>query len=623
MIEKELLIKLTVDTVVEILKLPFTDLFDQNRNFEENFHETLSEHMRMIQNWSSHFQFLEMPRPRDINSNTVMLSIHTAPQKFHGGNNKLTDETIFLHEPNHYILLGDPGSGKTTTLKRLVRRFFEKPPQKDTDILQYPIVILLRKYNPNLGLLKTVAEAIGIQYEDIKENDSDGRIVCKTLIGKEPIRNKLSKILDASLALLILDGLDEVSYFAFDELVTQINDLAQCLDTSKILLTCRSGDFTRTLEGFRVLELAELTTEQIEKIAEIWYGDPEPFMKAFKSVPYQDIANRPILLALLLCIFGFEEELPDEPHKIYRKTTTFLLHEWDRSRGIKRKTRYSRFDPDSKLDFLSALSYELTYKIKTKRFSEFDLITCYKRLSKRYSLPDGQAAEVAREIETHSGIISAVNNFEFEFSHLSLQEYLCANHIVREPRAGQIPNYIREYPPPLAIAIALSAEPSTWFADLILRFGDKTYFSERSLNTFLSRLGIEKPRFEPSAALGYAVLKLIFNFYEIENPKLRVQLEMLLDLQYLTESINLGLKSYWIEKSRSEPGDYFYLVWQNAIDDSSVGGDMEFKPPNQGRFKKELLLKILAKSTTPINWCEQWGSMGSRFRLDGKRYYYA
>jgi hypothetical protein len=272
--------------------------------------------------------------------------------------------------------------------------------------------------------------------------------------------------------------------------------------------------------------------------------------------------------------------------------------------------------------FLSALSYELTYKIKAKRFSEIDLITCYKKLCPRFGLPAQQATEVAREIESHTGIITIANHFEFEFSHLSLQEFLCANHIVREPRGGQIPKYIHDYPPPLAIAIALSAEPSVWFADFILKFGDKQYFTDRSLQVFLSRLIIEKPRFEPSLVLGYAVLKLFFEFYENNNRELRDQLNNIIKYESLKESMALALAQYWIEKSNSEPGEFFYLVWQNRTTDLSVGADFGLKPPGNGRFFKELLLDILSNSPFPMFWCETWGGLGSRLQINGKRYNY-
>jgi len=620
----EVVIKLIVDSAVGLLKDRLVDVFKSKGNSEDNLHERLSQHMREIQNWSNHFQFLQMPGPRKIDENTVMLSIHTSQRSLRTSCGQLTDEFVFLREFHHYVLLGEPGSGKTTTLKRLVRRFFEEPSLAEAEFLQYPLVLLLRDYDPQLGLMKSIAEAIGVQFEDIKEMDPiTGKIISiKTMIGDKPIREKISAILDSSNAFILLDGLDEVPYQAYNILIKELNKLARGLDTAKILVTCRSGDFSQTLEGFRVLELAELSPSQVEEIAAMWLGDSEAFMEKLREVPYRDMANRPLLLTQLLCIFKYEEELPDEPHKIYRNMTILLLKEWDRSRGVKRKTKYARFDSESKLDFLSALSYELTYQVKTKRFSESKLVASYTKLCQRYGLPEEQAYEVVKEIETHTGIIAVVSRQEFEFSHLSLQEYLCAHYIVREPRAGQIPNYIHDYSPPLAIAIALAAEPSTWFADFALKYGDTRHFNERSLQTFISRLIIEKPRFVPCSALGNAVLHLFFGFYENCNSMLRSQMELLTELPYVLDSIGLAIMYYWIEKDRSEPGDYFHLVWQHDVPDTSAGRELRLCPPSHGRFPKKIFLKALGRSNRPMTWCETWGMTGSRLFLDGDRYFY-
>jgi hypothetical protein len=622
---QEVIISSIVDSALGLIKDGLVDIFKTKCNSEDDVHERLSQHMREIKNWSKHFQFLQMSCPRNIDQDTVKLNIQEPKRNLRASCGQLTDESVFLRELHHYVLLGEPGSGKTTTLKRLVRRFFEEPSTLEPDdSLQYPVVLLLRHFDPKLGLLKSIAEAIGFEYEDLSDKDSiSGQIISsKTMIGDKPIQKMIPAILDSSNAFLLLDGLDEAPYHAYNSLIIELNKLACGLDKAKILITCRRGDFTQTLKGFRILELAELSQTQIEKIAAMWLEDPRIFMEKLRELPYYDMANRPLLLAQLLWVFNYEEELPDEPHKIYRKMTTLLLQEWDRSRGIRRKTKYSQFDPDSKLDFLSALSYEITYQVKTKRFSESKLIACYNKLCQRFRLPKEQAFEVVKEIETHTGIIAVVNSYEFEFSHLSLQEYLCANYIVREPRAGQIPNYLREYPPPLAIAISLAAEPSTWFADLILKYGDTRHFSERSLQAFISRLKDEAPRFVVSSALGYAVLHLFFNFYEYGSPLLRKHLELLTEFPFVMDSIVLAIERYWIEKDRSEPGDYFYLVLQHEVPDNSVGKELRLRAPSQGRFPKNIFLEALSLSKRPMIWCEKWGLPGSRFLLNEGGYLY-
>lgn len=616
-----------VSNTIGLLKDSLSGLFRSRDNAEVDLEARLAQHMREIGSWSATIQFLDMPAPQETGKSTIMLGVRTAPRRLRRDDGGLTDERIFLQRPAHYVLLGDPGSGKTTTVKRLVRLFFEQA-LTDDDTLQYPIVLILREYMPSLGLLRSIASAMGIRYQEKapEVTDSLGK---KHKVGPPeahiedtPLREALTKILDTSRALLLLDGLDEMSDSAYGPFVLEVNQLANGLEVARIVVTCRSGSYTRALEGFTQIELSELDSDQVKAIAAIWLQDSTSFLAALSAVPYADMARRPLLLAQLLCIFNYEGELPAEPRTIYRSLLTLQLKEWDRSRGVRRRSRYSRFDAEAKLDFLAALSYELTYRARAKSFSTTQLVECYSRLARAYRLPESEAEEVASEIQTHTGIVVATGHFSFEFSHLSMQEYLCASYIVREPRAKHLPQYIREYPPPLAVAVALASEPSTWFADLILRFGTRQYFTERALQSFLSRLAIEQPRFVPSAALGQAAMLLITEFYEKSPSELREQLRSLTSAPYVVESLALGLLPYWIIRSASEPGETFELGWQHAVYDSSPGSELGQMPPSKLRLPKELLLSVLGQRARAMLWCDRWGDPGRRLTVRDGQYSY-
>ena len=91
------------------------------------------------------------------------------------------------------------------------------------------------------------------------------------------------------------------------------------------------------------------------------------------------------------------------------------------------------------------------------------------------------------EIQSSTGIMIA-SSIGYEFSHLSLQEYLCADYIVREPFAENLPKYVAEYPAPSAISISLSSNSSTWFAGLVLKPNTFSAFSPQSLHELLIRM---------------------------------------------------------------------------------------------------------------------------------------
>jgi len=119
---------------------------------------------------------------------------------------------------------------------------------------------------------------------------------------------------------------------------------------------------------------------------------------------------------------------------------------------------------------------------------------------------------VASEIESHTGILAAASIDNIEFCHLSLQEYLAADYIVREGSARNYAAYFREYQAPIAVAIALSSNASELFAELVLRaayFFGVTTIPRDIAQPLIRRLILERPYFAVSTGLGLAVTKIL------------------------------------------------------------------------------------------------------------------
>jgi predicted NACHT family NTPase len=299
------------------------------------------------------------------------------------------------------------------------------------------------------------------------------------------------------------------------------------------------------MEGFSVNEICPLSPEQILDIKNKWLGTEDTlFMEKFKHLPYFDVADRPLLLTQLLFLYKSYGYLPDQPNQIYAKLVNLLLEEWDKKSGIRRDSRYAGFEPIRKADFLAALSYQLTYCLMVKIFKESDLVRAYLAVCEGYNLPSDEARQVAQEIQTHTGIILAGAVDTYEFCHLSLQEYLCASYIVRAPLETLSIEYLSKYAAPLAIAVALSSNSSNWFANLILRFKNLNDFDNHSMASFLSRVLIERPNFQRSGLLGFAILRLFKHFQT--DPKICQYLEQMLKIKNVIESLASALRSYEI-----------------------------------------------------------------------------
>jgi len=134
-------------------------------------------------------------------------------------------------------------------------------------------------------------------------------------------------------------------------------------------------------------------------------------------------------------------------------------------------------------------------------------------ICKRFNLPASDADAVCREIESHTGIIVKTTYDTYEFYHKSLQEYLVAEHLSRLRDIPSAVGLLRDCPNELAIAVALSSDPTDWFCGLFRYKGHELQPKRVKprpewLVVFLSRLAYENPGLEDSAELGATCLWL-------------------------------------------------------------------------------------------------------------------
>jgi hypothetical protein len=232
------------------------------------------------------------------------------------------------------------------------------------------------------------------------------------------------------------------------------------------------------------------------------------------SSPFADAAIRPLTIAHLCAIYERAGRIPDKPKTVYRKIVNLLLEEWDEQRSVKRQSSYANFEVDRKFEFLTNLAYVLTTSARGAVFRKKDLINAYEKIHENFGLPLGEAAKVANELESHTGLFIQAGYELFEFSHKSLQEYLTAEFIVRLPAVPRHPSLLLNIPNELAIATAISSQASQYLTHLIFeRFsGLRPKFG--FIRAFVTRLLLESPDFERTTAVGSALLALYSQYLQ-------------------------------------------------------------------------------------------------------------
>lgn len=578
----ELLIGKTVDFAINILDKHMTGEKKDADAFGRRAELALSSHLKYISNWSKSTQFATYGNMQDIETQSIELKFDSMPRMFRSktsSSNK--DESSLLSDNCNYLLLGDPGSGKTTTLKRIARKMLLAPEELAADTFAFPILIRLKELSTYRNINEIIAGILGFRIdfnevkhaveEEVEEEvpfiGKDGRQVIDKLTGAGithkirrtvtktlmlptpfimdvPLADFISNYLDETNILVLIDGYDELESDFSNQFEKDIEMLARKLTTAKIIMTCRTGHCNQKLiEGFEIIDILPLDRGQIEMIAAQWLSiDGQiSFFKNLDKVPYKDLADRPLFITLLLIIFQREGELPNQPSEVYKRIVDLLLKDWDADRKVIRKSQYAGFDKGKKALFLSELAFNLTCKLKLKRFSSEDLIAIYGQICGSFNLPKKEAVDVAREVESHSGLIVISGLNHYEFSHLSLQEYLCADYIVRAPLDKKLLELLVQYPEPVAVAIALSSNPSAWFSTLIL---NSAIFrtNEVNMEALTRRLLIEQPYFRDSKELGYALIALVLSDSQLTSTSGKRACKLLFSIKAMKASVRLYLK---------------------------------------------------------------------------------
>jgi predicted NACHT family NTPase len=208
------------------------------------------------------------------------------------------------------MILGRPGAGKTTFLKRLAmwcaagERFADR----------VPVFVTLKEFA-----------------------DRDSKPELLDFIGNA---EAMQQVLEAGRGFVLLDGLDEVQTAEHDRVLAEIRNFARNYDQNTIIITCRIAAREYIFEQFTEVEMADFNPPQIEDFVTKWFRLKNPQQAALflerleTSEPIQELANNPLLLTLLCLEFEEASDFPASRAELYQRGLNVLLTKWDGQRGF-------------------------------------------------------------------------------------------------------------------------------------------------------------------------------------------------------------------------------------------------------------------------------------------------
>jgi predicted NACHT family NTPase len=322
-------------------------------------------------------------------------------------------EAIARH--NLLMILGRPGSGKTTFLKRLAMWCIAGEQFAD----RVPVFVTLKEF---------------------ADNERKPRLL--DFIGNA---GEMQQVLNAGRALVLLDGLDEVQAAEHDRVLAEIRNFARNYDQNTLIITCRIAAREYIFEQFTEVEVADFNQEQIADFVKKWFQLKYPkqavlFLERLKtSEPIRELATNPLLLTLLCLEFEEASDFPASRAELYQRGLNVLLTKWDGQRGIKRDVVYQKLSTKRKESLLAELAF-YTFE----RGDYFFKQAVAERLISQYiqDLPDARtdpeallvdSHAVLKSIENQHGLLTERATEIYSFSHLTFHEYFAAKHLTERP----------------------------------------------------------------------------------------------------------------------------------------------------------------------------------------------
>lgn len=322
------------------------------------------------------------------------------------------------------IILGKPGSGKTTFLKHLATECaFGKLH------FQIPIFIGLK----NFAASAYTSSLLTYINQELTNYDINASIT--------------SQILNQGKALILLDGLDEVRQKEVHRVLQQINQLSTQYHNNQFIITCRIASLDYNLEQFTEVELADFNQSQIIEFVHKWFAGTQAksnqfILKLQQNSRLRELATNPLLLTLLCLVFAEAGDFPANRAKLYQEALSILLKKWDAKRHVERDELYEYLSVQRKHDLLSHIARS-TFERGEYFFKQQDLeqyITNYiaklPDVSSHVNLPIDPEA-LLKAIEAQHGLLIERARGIYSFSHITFQEYFTAKNIVfnTEPQA--------------------------------------------------------------------------------------------------------------------------------------------------------------------------------------------
>jgi len=418
----------------------------------------LAQFSRDISAWHGYVSFLGLPslQPNaDIGIDELYVPHYVSRKRISSDERPETwdvqDPVGVLSESRRMIVLGDPGSGKSTLVSwlawYLASGFAQRLPGDLDGLLPIPIV------------LRDMPSGSSSSFDELIN------AFCALPIAENLDRKVLDEYISAGRCIFLVDGLDEIPKSMGAEIQSiLVNDVAP----NYWLATSRIVGFTRELEGVNssssiasvkndplrakssgepIFYIAPFNDEQISKFTANWYREQGgraseqlsyDFLTAINSdKSIKSLARTPNLLTMMAQIFRVRARLPNGRALLYDDIAQAYLESIDTARKMK-----DEFSWKTKRRWLAKIAFEMQMMRSTddgsSKPSDKELLVDREHILRWLNeamvetdriRDENYASRYLDWIARRSGLLLPRGEGKYAFLHLSFQEYFAARYV--------------------------------------------------------------------------------------------------------------------------------------------------------------------------------------------------
>jgi formylglycine-generating enzyme required for sulfatase activity len=355
-------------------------------------------------------------------------------------------ELLSRRKSGGLILLGDPGSGKTTFLKFLALKLAQGVGKSLKLGARLPILLPLSAYANALARAKKdlpLLSYLSRYFEEERGFDL-------------PLAPLFEKKIAQGKVVLLLDGLDEVREVKVRKrVVDAVQDFCgrHRKAGNRFVMTSRVVGYREVrpaAEGLSEATLVDFEDEEIESFVERWTAalekaasgegraaqedagrEREALLTAVRANPgVRSLAANPLLLTVLALMKRQGVTLPERRVELYQRYVETLLKHWNLARGLPSAGRPARdLDLVETLKILQPLAlwmHESSPGVGLVK--EGDLHRELERIygSRGEKKPERAAHRFLEDVREHASLLLDRGGRQYGFIHLTLEEYLAA-----------------------------------------------------------------------------------------------------------------------------------------------------------------------------------------------------